>query len=209
MLDGITSYPAFCLAVLVFLALPGPGTIALLSATAVGGLRAGMLATLGVIGGDQVLLWLATGGIAALLGAHTMAFVVLQLLGAAYLVWLGVGLLRTPSRRSEAEAQPETRHHFRRAFLITVLNPKAIFFYLAFFPQFIDSSSASLQSFVVLAATIVVITAAYCISLCALAAKASRILSANSLGTLWLQRALGLGLIAFGISLFRIEQVPL
>ena len=209
MLDGITSYPAFCLAVLVFLALPGPGTLALLSSTTAGGLRAGLLATLGVIGGDQVLLWLAAGGIAALLGAHPMAFVVLRVVGAAYLVWLGVGLLRTPSQRSVAEARLQTQHHFRRAFLITVLNPKAIFFYLAFFPQFIDSASASWQSFVVLAATIVVITAAYCISLCALVAKASRIIGANSLGTLWLQRALGLGLIAFGVSLFRMEQVPL
>lgn len=209
MLEGITSYPAFCLAVLVFLALPGPGTLALLSSTAAGGLRAGLLATLGVIGGDQVLLWLATGGIAALLGAHAMAFVALQAVGAVYLVWLGVGMLRAPSQHSVAEVRPGIRHHFRRAFLITVLNPKAIFFYLAFFPQFIDSSSASLQTFVVLAATIVVISAAYCISLCALVAKASRIIGANSSATFWLQRVLGLGLIAFGISLFRIEQLPL
>ena len=193
----------------MFLALPGPGTLALLSSTAAGGLRAGLLATLGVIGGDQVLLWLATGGIAALLGAHAMAFVALQAVGAVYLVWLGVGMLRAPSQHSVAEVRPGIRHHFRRAFLITVLNPKAIFFYLAFFPQFIDSSSASLQTFVVLAATIVVISAAYCISLCALVAKASRIIGANSLATFWLQRVLGLGLIAFGISLFRIEQLPL
>ncbi len=69
---GIIDYGAFCVAVLIFLALPGPGTLALLTSTAKGGFRAGAAATLGVILGDQVLLWLAVAGVAALLAANPL-----------------------------------------------------------------------------------------------------------------------------------------
>ena len=64
---GIADYGAFVVAVIVFLAIPGPGNLALLGATAQGGIRSGMAATLGVIAGDQALLWLAVSGISALL----------------------------------------------------------------------------------------------------------------------------------------------
>ena len=64
---GITDYWSFVVAVLVFLALPGPGTLALLTSTGQGGFRAGAAATLGLIVGDQVLLWLAALGVAAIL----------------------------------------------------------------------------------------------------------------------------------------------
>ena len=72
-LFGISDYGTFCFSILVFLALPGPGTFALLTSTAKGGFRAGAAATLGVIVGDQVLLWLAVAGVAALLAAHPLA----------------------------------------------------------------------------------------------------------------------------------------
>ena len=67
---GISDYGAFCAAMLLFLALPGPGTFALLTSTGKGGFRAGAAATLGLIVGDQVLLWLAVAGVAALLAAN-------------------------------------------------------------------------------------------------------------------------------------------
>src|SRR4051812_15948248 len=67
---GIADYGAFCAAILLFLMLPGPGTFALLTSTGKGGFRAGAAATAGIIIGDQVLLWLAVDGVAALLAAH-------------------------------------------------------------------------------------------------------------------------------------------
>jgi len=79
---GIFDFGAFCLAVLVFLALPGPGTFALLNSTGKGGFRAGAAATLGLIVGDQALLWLAVGGVAALLAAYPLAFHLIQYGGA-------------------------------------------------------------------------------------------------------------------------------
>ena len=90
---GITDYGAFCVAILVFLALPGPGTFALLTSTGKGGFRAGAAATAGVIAGDQVLLWLAVAGVAALLAAHPQVFAAVQYLGAAYLAWIGLTLV--------------------------------------------------------------------------------------------------------------------
>ena len=70
---GITDYGAFCATILLFLALPGPGTFALLTSTGKGGFRGGAAATLGLIVGDQVLLWLAVAGVAALLAANLKA----------------------------------------------------------------------------------------------------------------------------------------
>src|SRR5678816_3371304 len=90
---GVTDYGAFVLAVIVFLAIPGPGNLALITSTSKGGIRGGLAATLGVILGDQVLMWLAVAGVAALLTAYPAAFNAVQWLGAGYLAWLGVRML--------------------------------------------------------------------------------------------------------------------
>ena len=85
---GITDYGAFCVAILLFLALPGPGTFTLLTSAGKGGLHAGAAATAGVILGDQVLMWLAVAGVAALLAAHPSWFKAVQYLGAAVITAL-------------------------------------------------------------------------------------------------------------------------
>ncbi len=103
---GITDYWAFVVAVLVFLALPGPGTLALLTATGKGGFRAGAAATLGLIVGDQVLLWLAALGVAAVLQGHPILFKALQYVGAAYLVFVGLRLILSRGSHSSTAADP-------------------------------------------------------------------------------------------------------
>ena len=90
---GIADYPAFVAAVIVFLMIPGPGNLALITSTGKGGLRGGFACTFGVIAGDQVLMWLAVAGVAALLSAYPTAFHAVQWLGAAYLAWLGARML--------------------------------------------------------------------------------------------------------------------
>jgi threonine/homoserine/homoserine lactone efflux protein len=201
---GITDYGAFCAAILVFLALPGPGTFALLTSTGKGGFRAGAAATWGVIAGDQVLMWLAVAGVAALLAATPMVFKAVQYAGAAYLAWIGLRLLLS---RGEGDASPvriEPRHYARQAFVITLLNPKAIVFYMAFFPLFIDPAAhLGLPTFAAMAATIAVITAAYCLTLCAFANAVAEKVRAHRSITRWLERAAGVFLIGFGIRLVR------
>ncbi len=198
---GITDYGAFCAAILIFLALPGPGTLALLTSTAKGGLRAGAAATVGVIAGDQLLLWLAVAGVAALLAANPALFKGVQWAGAAYLAWLGLKLLL--AREGSAPViQIEPRAYARQAFFITVLNPKAIVFYMAFFPLFIDPTRhQGLLTFGLMALTIAVITAVYCLTLCALAQQVSAKIKAHRQAAQWMQRAAGVFLIGFGIKL--------
>jgi threonine/homoserine/homoserine lactone efflux protein len=90
---GIADYGAFMAAIVLFLAIPGPGNLALITSTSKGGIRGGLAATLGVMAGDQVLMWLAVAGVAALLATHPAVFHAVQWLGAAYLAWLGCKLL--------------------------------------------------------------------------------------------------------------------
>ena len=198
---GIADYPAFCATILLFLALPGPGTFTLLTSTAKGGFRAGAWATWGVIAGDQVLLWLAVAGVAALLNANPVLFKGVQYLGAAYLAWIGLRLIfATPGSAAPINIRP--RHYARQSFVITLLNPKAIVFYMAFFPLFIDPAQhQGATTFVIMAATIAVITAIYCLTLCALAqAVAERVRSQQRLAR-WLERAAGVFLVGFGLKL--------
>jgi threonine/homoserine/homoserine lactone efflux protein len=198
---GIADYGAFCAAILLFLALPGPGTFALLTSTAKGGFRAGAAATLGVIAGDQVLLWLAVAGVAALLAAQPTLFQGVQYLGAAYLAWIGLKLVFARSGTA-SPVRIEPRHYARQAFLITLLNPKAIVFYMAFFPLFIDPAShRGAVTFAAMAATIAVITAVYCLLLCAFAGAVSARVKANRRLARGLERLAGVFLIGFGIRL--------
>jgi leucine efflux protein len=203
-MTGITDVPAFCAAILLFLALPGPGTFALLTSTAKGGFRAGAAATFGLIVGDQVLLWLAVAGVAALLAAYPQVFRAVQWAGAAYLAWIGLKLLFARGDTSASPIRIEPRRYARQALLITLLNPKAIVFYMAFFPLFIDPAThRGLPTFAAMALTIAVLTAVYCLALCAFADALAQRLRANRKLGRWLERAAGLFLIAFGIRLLR------
>ena len=200
---GISDYGAFCAAILVFLALPGPGTFALLTSTSKGGFRAGAAATLGLILGDQLLLWSAVAGVAALLAAHPLAFKAVQYLGAAYLAWIGFRLIfPRPGATSPIEIQP--RRYARQAFFITLLNPKAIVFYMAFFPLFINPTThRGLITFGAMAVTIAAITAVYCLSLCAFAGAVATRVRAHRRLRRALEALAGVFLIGFGIRLIR------
>ncbi len=198
---GIADYPAFVIAVLVFLAIPGPGNLALISATAQGGVRGGMAATLGVILGDQVLMWAAVAGVAALLAASPTAFSVVQWGGALYLGWLGWQMLR--AKPGEAAAlQLKPGHFLRQAMLITLLNPKAIVFYMAFFPLFVDPARhRGLLTFAVMAATIAALTFAYGLVAVLLAHRLGERVRGSPRMSLWLRRVAGVCLIGFGVRL--------
>jgi threonine/homoserine/homoserine lactone efflux protein len=200
---GIADYPAYCAAILVFLALPGPGTFALLTSTAKGGFRAGAAATAGVILGDQALLWLAVAGVAALLSANPAVFKAVQWAGAAYLGWIGLKLLFA-REGTPPPIRIEPHHYLRQAFLITLLNPKAIVFYMAFFPFFIDPAQhQGWVTFAAMAVTIAAITALYCLTLCWFAQAIASRMRAHRGVARWLERLAGLCLLAFGLRLLR------
>ena len=122
---GVTDYEAFVLAFAIFLLIPGPGNLVLITSTTKGGLRAGLAATVGIILGDQVLCWLAVAGVAALLTAYPTAFQAVQWLGAAYLAWLGLKMLFAKQGAAPI-LNIKPYHYLRQALFITLLNPKAI-----------------------------------------------------------------------------------
>lgn len=198
---GVADYGAFVVAVIVFLAIPGPGNLALITSTGQGGARAGVAATLGVIAGDQVLMWLAVAGVAALLVAYPAAFHAVQWLGAAYLAWLGVLMLKArPGDAPVLHIKP--RHYFRQALTITLLNPKAIVFYMAFFPLFVDPQRhLGLLTFAFMACTIAVLTLLYGLTVVWLTRQFARRLDASPRLGQALNRLAGVFLIGFGIKL--------
>ena len=198
---GIADYGAFVVAIIVFLMIPGPGNLALITSTGKGGIKGGMAATLGVIAGDQVLMWLAVAGVAALLGTYPAAFQAVQGLGAAYLAWLGFKMFTAkPGAAPLLNIRP--RHYFRQAVLITLLNPKAIVFYMAFFPLFVDPARhLGLPTFAAMAVTIAALTFVYGLVMVLLAHFLAERLRANPLISQTLTRLAGVFLIGFGIKL--------
>jgi threonine/homoserine/homoserine lactone efflux protein len=198
---GIADYGAFVVAIIVFLAIPGPGNLALLTATGKGGVRSGVAATLGVIAGDQVLLWLAVAGLSALLINYPSIYSSIQWAGAAYLIGLGYSLFNAkPGDASVLNMKPD--HYFRQALFITVLNPKAIVFYMAFFPLFVDPAiHQGLLTFAVMAATIAVLTLAYGLVVVLLVHYLAERVRANPIVTVILNKIAGALLIGFGLKL--------
>ena len=198
---GIADYGSFVAAIVLFLAIPGPGNLALITSTGKGGVRGGLAATFGVIAGDQVLLWMAVAGVAALLTAYPAAFSAVQWLGAAYLAWLGLRML-TAKPGSAPILNIRPRQYFQQALTITLLNPKAIVFYMAFFPLFVDPAThRGLVTFGAMAATIAALTFLYGLIVTLLTHHMAERLRANPGVSGGLERLAGVFLVGFGIKL--------
>jgi threonine/homoserine/homoserine lactone efflux protein len=198
---GISDYGSFAVAILVFLAIPGPGNLALLTATGKGGVRSGLAATCGVIAGDQVLLWLAVAGLSALLINYPSLYSSVKWMGAAYLLGLGYSLFN--SKPGDAPVlSMKSDHYFRQGLFITVLNPKAIVFYMAFFPLFVDPAvHQGLITFGFMAATIAGLTFLYGLLVVVLVHYLAERVRANPMVPVMLNKAAGVLLMAFGLKL--------
>ena len=198
---GIADYWAFVIAVIVFLAIPGVGNLAIITSTSKGRIAGGLAATAGVIAGDQVLMWLAVAGVAALLTAYPAVFKLLQYAGAVYLAYLGVRMML--ARPGDAPVlNMEARRFFRQSMLITLLNPKAIVFYMAFFPLFVDPAQhQGLLTFGVMALTIAGLTFLYCVIVILITHFAAERMRASPRVTGWLNKTAGIMLVGFGVKL--------
>ena len=198
---GVTDYGTFVVTIIVFLLIPGPGNLALVLSTSKGGFRGGLAATAGVILGDQVLMWLAVAGVAALLAAYPAAFHVVQWVGAGYLAWLG-GFMLTAKPGAAPVLNIRPRQFLRQAFFITLLNPKAILFYMAFFPLFVDPQrQQGLVTYAFMAATIAALTFLYGLAATLITHFFAERVRANPKISLVLEKAAGVFLIGFGVKL--------
>jgi threonine/homoserine/homoserine lactone efflux protein len=198
---GISDFGAFCVAFVLLLFLPGPGNLALISSASKGGLAGGLASVLGLLVGDQALLWLTVAGLAAVLKAYPPVFLALQWAGAAYLAWLGYKMLTARSGEGPS-IQITPGHYFRETLLITLLNPKAIMFYLAFFPQFIDPvSHQGWITFVAMALTIAVLGFVYCMGVVLVTHFMAKRIRAHPKASGLLQKLAGVCLIGFGLKM--------
>ncbi|EKT4522088.1 LysE family transporter [Pseudomonas putida] len=199
---GVTDYGAFVVAFLILLAIPGPGNFALITATGKGGIKAGLAATCGVILGDQVLMWLAVAGVATLLAAYPAAFHVVQWAGAAYLAWLGLRMVSSKPGAAPRESRMANGHYLRQTMMITLLNPKAIMFYMAFFPLFVDPvRHQGVVTFAFMAVTVAALTFFYGLVAVVLTHHLAERMRANPRISNLLERLAGACLVGFGIKL--------
>lgn len=149
---GVIDLPAYLAGLLLIILLPGPNSLYVLSVAARKGVRPGYTAAAGVWCGDTVLMTLSAAGVASLLQANAVLFGIVKYAGAGYLTWLAIGMLRAAwqmwrTRRAPvvaeavAEEGPEAERPFRRALVVSLFNPKAILFFVAFFVQFVSESN--------------------------------------------------------------------
>jgi leucine efflux protein len=152
---GITDLTTFILGTIFIVLLPGPNSLYVMALASRHGVAAGYRGAAGIFAGDLVLMLLSTAGAASLLRSTPLAFMLVKYMGAAYLAWLGLGLVRAAWRQwtavpaRDATARPQDAkldqgpgRQFRTAFLISLMNPKAILFFVSFFIQFVDPGYA-------------------------------------------------------------------
>ncbi|MGW5266685.1 leucine efflux protein LeuE [Microbispora sp. NPDC004025] len=182
MFFGITNIWTYVVGSFLIILLPGPNSLFVLSTAAQRGVRQGYRAAAGVFAGDSVLMILSAAGVASLLKSTPVLFSIVKYSGAVYLAWIGFGMLRGAWRSLRASragaagqvteaseaaeaveaAVPAAADPFRKAFTISLLNPKAILFFVAFFVQFVDPSyGAPALSFLILALIVQVFSVAY------------------------------------------------
>jgi threonine/homoserine/homoserine lactone efflux protein len=144
-MPGLDTLIAFALATAVFAYMPGPAMLYAAAQTLARGRRAGWMAALGIHVGGYVHVVAAAAGLAVLFAAVPPLYLMLKLAGAAYLIWLGAGLIL--SRAGVQAVSPQIaalgpRRAFGESITVEVLNPKTALFYLAFLPQFTDPAAA-------------------------------------------------------------------
>lgn len=190
----------FVAASTALLMIPGPTVLLVLSYALSRGREVAVASAAGVATGDFIAMSLSLAGLGALVATSAALFTLLKWVGALYLVWLGVKLIR--SARNEDMSLPRTATSARGVFMhnatVTALNPKSIAFFIAFVPQFIRTDSAVVPQFAVLIATYVTLGVLNALAY-ALAADRLRRLIARPGILAWITRAGGATLIGMGI----------
>ena len=203
---GIHDVGLFIAAGLLLNITPGADFLFVLGRSAAGGFSAGVSAALGVAAGCCVHAVAAALGLSALLATSAGAFTVVKWVGAAYLVYLGMSLLRRPrglathtAAPQDAPSQPRV---FWQGFLTNTLNPKVALFFLAFVPQFIHADSATkIQAFLLLGAIFNTTGLAWNVFVAWSAAAIARRLDVTARIGRWVGRCLGVFFLALGVKL--------
>jgi homoserine/homoserine lactone efflux protein len=151
-------YLAYLIACVVIIIVPGPTVTLIIANSLSHGTRAGLLNVAGTQFGIALMIALVGFGLASLIEAMGWWFGIVRLLGAAYLIWLGIKLIRTTGAFGEARKTPRPRGgFFLQGFLVAVSNPKTLVFFGAFIPQFIDPARPYAEQILIMGATAIVV----------------------------------------------------
>jgi threonine/homoserine/homoserine lactone efflux protein len=205
MIPGVHDLALFVAAGLLLNITPGADLALIGARSAAQGFRSGAAAALGVGAGCFVHVAAAALGLSAVIAGSATAFTVLRWLGAAYLVWLGIGLLRGAAAAAAAAAPLPAANAWRsfaQGFLTNALNPKVALFFLAFLPQFIDADAPHKGwAFVALGSVFAFNGTVVNVAFAALVARMRRAFSApGSIGR-WVSRGVGALFVALGVRL--------
>lgn len=140
------TWVVYALAILILTASPGPSVLLCASKSVSSGLLSARFAALGSVTAISIVLTLSFTGLGVLIASSNIAFSIIKWIGAAYLIYLGIKILRCPEEtyevEFEADGQTSRANHFMSGFIVGASNPKALVFFTALFPQFIDTSVA-------------------------------------------------------------------
>ena len=192
---------AFAVASTALLLIPGPTVLLVLSYALSKGRSVAVASAAGVALGDLVAMTASLLGLGALVLASATLFTALKWVGAAYLIWLGIKLIRSaPSSGLEVpDAQSVTaRSVFTHAAAVTALNPKSIAFFIAFVPQFITPDMPLAPQFAILIVTFVGLAALNALAYALAADRLRRVIARPSI-IVWITRAGGTALVAMGV----------
>lgn len=202
---GVDLGPFLALSVLVIV-IPGPDTAVVTKHALLGGRRSALLASAGVVGGLAVWTVAASLGVATLLRASEVAFLALRIVGALYLAWLGIELLRDRGVAAPLDAAPKEhdrrsgRKALRQGLLSDLSNPKIAIFFTTFLPQFVHSHGAVFADLLALGAIFVTITLAWLVAYSLVIGHGASVLRRPRVRRV-LDRITGVVLVGFGIRL--------
>jgi RhtB (resistance to homoserine/threonine) family protein len=193
---------------------PGPDVFYMIASTLRGGLRAGVVAIAGICAGCLMHVLAATIGVSTLIAASATAFTILKWIGAAYLVYIGIRMMRTPAPvattnplNAENQGQQPMKTVFIQGFLSNALNPKVALFFLAFLPQFIEPNAQhATLGFLALGLLFIINSLPITLGYVLLAAWISRRMNTLQRSLVWLERAAGALFVGFGIKLALSER---
>ncbi len=184
---------------------PGPDSLLIMARSASQGFKAGAAAILGICSGTCVHIAAAAFGLSALLATSAEAFLFIKLLGAAYLLYIGIQMLRTKTSTAAEQTAPAPASLaaiYRQGLLTNVLNPKVALFFLAFLPQFVAPDAADKTlAFLFLGAIFNVNGMLWCLLLAWTSAVAAQKVKTSQQVKLWLNRTVGALFVALGAKL--------
>ncbi|WP_063533797.1 LysE family translocator [Burkholderia sp. MSMB1589WGS] len=204
---GITHLGLFVAAVFLLNITPGPDTAYIVGRSVAQGRGAGLMSALGISAGCCVHVLACAFGLTAVLAASATAFTVIKIVGAAYLVYLGVRLIfakqeqaaEQPARRG---ADKSLRQLFTQGFLTNVLNPKVVLFFVSFFPQFVSAdSNHKVLAFLTLGAVFLAMSTVWSCIVAWVAGTVTQRFSGKPRVKKWLDRGVGGAFVGLGVKL--------